>query len=252
MKELYDFALRIAERAGEITLRYFGKEFVVESKADQSPVTIADRSAEEFLRAEIERRFPDDGILGEEYGVKEGRSGRRWTIDPIDGTKSFIRGVPLYGTMIALEEGGVSKVGVVRFPATRDTLGAWAGGGCYVNGQRCRVSATASLAEASAMTTDMKNFTERLGRDALMRFVDRTKLQRTWGDCYGYLMVATGRADLMVDPIVQIHDFAPLIPIMAEAGGRFSNLAGETPTEPGAVLATNGLLHEAALAIFRR
>lgn len=251
MKELYDFAVRIAEAAGEITLRYFGKDIEVERKADASPVTVADRSAEEYLRGEIERRFPEDGILGEEFGEKPGRSGRRWTLDPIDGTKSFILGVPLYGTMIALEELGVSKLGVIRFPATGDTLGAWSGGGCFANGQSCRVSAVDDLSRSTAMTTDPKHIIEYCDKDALLRFVEGTGLQRTWGDCYGYLLVATGRADLMFDPIAHVHDFAPLIPIISEAGGRVTDLQGDIPVKSGPVLATNGRLHEAALRLFR-
>lgn len=249
VKDLHDFAVEIVRAAGEITLRYFRTSFEVEIKPDRSPVTVADRSAEEYLRGEIERRFPEDGIIGEEFGEKAGTSGRRWTIDPIDGTKSFIRGVPLYGTMIGLEDGGTCRVGAVRFPATRETLSAWSGGGCYVDGVRCRVSETGALSEALALTTDLAHFRQRRGEAALIRFIEQTRLQRTWGDCYGYLLVATGRADLMFDPILHVHDFMPLIPIIQEAGGRISNTEGEPPRNLDGVVASNGRLHEAALAM---
>lgn len=251
MKEFFEFAVVLAEAAGERTQRYFGKPIEVEAKDDESPVTIADRTTEEYLRAEIERRFPDDGILGEEFGEKPGNSGRRWILDPIDGTKSFIRGVPLYGTMIALERDGFSELGVIRFPAIGYTLGAWTGGGCWLNGQRCRVSETSHLREAMAVITDFKRLAEYRGRDVLLRFINETRMQRTWGDCYGYLMVATGKAELMFDPFVHVHDFMPMLPILSEAGGNLTNLEGEPPTDSNPVLATNGRLHEAALALFR-
>lgn len=244
-----EFAVEIAEAAGEITLQYYQQDIEIETKADSSPVTVADRGAEEYLRAQIEKRFPEDGIYGEEFGVKEGSTGRRWTLDPIDGTKTFIRGVPLYGTMIAIEEEGRSKVGVIRFPATGQTLCAYEGGGCYVNGKRCQVSEVATLGEASAMTTSLDYFDACLSKGALERLIVQTKLQRTWGDCYGYLLVATGNADICIDPIVEIHDFSPLIPIITEAGGKLTNMKGEIPQERCGIVATNGILHEAALKL---
>lgn len=252
MQDLLDFATEIAEKAGEITLKYFGKPIDVESKADDSPVTVADRESEEFLRAQIEKRFPEDGILGEEFGEKAGTSGRRWILDPIDGTKSFIRGVPLYGTMVAVEVDGEMKVGVVRFPATAQTLAAREGCGCFLNGEKCAVSPTSEIGEATVLTTDMKDALRRLGDGPVLRFLRETKLQRTWGDCYGYLLIAIGRADVMFDPIMNLHDFAALIPIVNEAGGRITDHEGKPPVHGGTVLATNGFLHEAAIELLRK
>lgn len=249
MKELYEFAVNLAERAGEITLKYFRTDLKVESKSDQSPVTIADRQAEEFIRSEIEKRFPDDAILGEEFGEKPGRSGRRWILDPIDGTKTFIRGVAMYGTMIAVEDAGRAVVGVIRYPPNNETIGAYSGGGCFYNGARCRVSQTANLKEAAALTTAPDNFIKYIGQDALLRLFARTGLQRTWGDCYGYMLVATGRADIMIDPIVSIWDAAALIPIITEAGGRITDRAGREGLGISDVVATNGALHAATLEL---
>ena len=251
MKELLEWTKHLAEQAGDLTLRYFQTELAVEAKADQSPVTIADKSAEEFLRHEIEARFPDDGIVGEEFGVKEGRSGRRWIVDPIDGTKSFIRGVPLYGTMIAVEVEGISRVGVIRFPPLGITLSAASGLGCHANGARCQVSTTSTLAQASVMVTALNDMVKYLGEASLLRLLQRSSMQRTWGDCYGYLLVAGGHADAIIDPIMQIWDVAPLIPIIQEAGGTITNTLGETD-HLSHVVASNGIVHEEILEIFRK
>jgi len=252
MKELYDFAVDLAERAGKITLKYFRTDLKIESKSDHSPVTIADRQAEEFIRAEIEKRFPDDGILGEEFGEKPGRSGRRWILDPIDGTKTFIRGVAMYGTMIAVEEAGRSIVGVVRYPPNDETIGAYEGGGCFYNGVRCHVSETATLKESASLTTAPDNFIKYFGQDEMLRVIAQTGLHRTWGDCYGYMLVATGRADIMIDPIVSIWDAAALIPIINEAGGRITDITGREGLGITNVVATNGLLHEATLKLLAK
>lgn len=252
MKELFDFAVDLAERAGEITLKYFRTDLKIESKSDHSPVTIADRQAEEFIRMEIEKRFPDDGILGEEFGEKPGRSGRRWILDPIDGTKTFIRGVAMYGTMIAVEDAGRAVIGAIRYPPNKETIGAYEGGGCWYNGVRCHVSQTANLKDAAAMTTAPDSFIKIIGQDALLRVFAQTGIQRTWGDCYGYMLVATGRADIMIDPIVSIWDAAALIPIINEAGGRITDRAGREGLGITDVVATNGILHEAALKLLAR
>lgn len=249
LAELTEFAIDIADGAGEITLKYFGTELEIESKADQSPVTIADRESEQYLRGEIEKRFPDDGILGEEFGEKKGTSGRRWILDPIDGTKSFIRGVPLYGTMVAVEVEARPVVGVIRFAPLGETIAAFEGGGCRVNGEPCAVSETTDIASALALTTDFAYFRTYLGQAALSNYLASTGLQRTWGDCYGYLMLATGRADVMVDPIMNYWDVAALIPIVTEAGGRITDITGSDSPQMKTCVATNGPLHEAVLKL---
>ncbi len=247
MHEIFDSAIDLAQRAGKITLDYFCTDLNIESKSDDSPVTIADRKTEEFLRNEIEKRYPDDAILGEEFGEKEGRSGLRWILDPIDGTKTFIRGVPMYGTMIAIERGGESRVGVIHFPPLDETIAALSGNGCYWNGERCGVSQTEALSEASIMTTSMDSILDCWGEQILLRILKETGFQRTWADCYGYLLVATGRADACVDPIMHIWDVAPLIPIVQEAGGRLTDLSGGQSLEMTNMMASNGRIHKAFL-----
>lgn len=252
MKDYFEFAKTIAKAAGDITLEYYGSKIDVESKADDSPVTIADKRAEEYLRSEIEKRFPDDGIVGEEFGVKEGKSGVRWLLDPIDGTKTFIRGIPLYGTLIAVEKDGETEVGVVRYPPLHQTLAALTGGGCFLNDERCRVSDTADIAQATALTTSTGHFIDFLGEAAFLAFSRQPKIVRTWGDCYGYMLVATGRADLMIDPIVNAWDVAPMIPIINEAGGRITDTQRNPKLIGHNAIACNVDLHDAALKMIGR
>ena len=243
MKELYDFTVDLAKRAGAGTLHYFKKDIQIEMKADESPVTVADRSTEEFIRNEIEKRFPADGILGEEFGEKPGTSGKRWILDPIDGTKSFIRGVPLYGTMIALEENGKSQVGAVHFPPLGDTIAAFSGGGCYFNGERCRVSETDSISKATILITTAPKILKYHGEKALLRLMRECGLVRGWSDCYGFMLVARGDADAMYESRMHVWDTAPLMILVEEAGGRFSSLDGDRSLTMKNALASNGVLH---------
>jgi histidinol phosphatase-like enzyme (inositol monophosphatase family) len=255
-----DLARRIAHEAGQLTLRYFQRaDLAVEVKKDHSPVTVADREAEQLLRQRIEGAFPQDAILGEELGERPGTSGYRWVLDPIDGTKSFIHGVPLYGTLVGVQQGDRDVIGVIHIPALRETAYAARGQGAwYVRGDEppvaARVSTVRSLGDALLLTTDAKSFAARASRrgvaayDALQA---AARLTRTWGDCYGYLLVATGRADLMVDPIMNVWDAAAVAPIVEEAGGRFTDFQGRPTISGGDGVASNGHVHEAALEITR-
>jgi histidinol-phosphatase len=221
-----EVARNAAAAAGAITLEYFGRGVAVERKADSSPVTIADRRAEESLRRTLEEAFPDDGLLGEEFGEKPGTSGRRWIVDPIDGTQSFIRGVPLYGVLIGLEEEGRPVVGVMGLPALGLTYWAARGGGAFRNREPIRVSAVTRLADATVVSSDAKpqNFGDKYGRfENLLR---AAAFYRGWGDCYGYGLVAGGQADVMIDPIVSPWDVCAILPIVEEAGGRFVDWSG--------------------------
>jgi histidinol phosphatase-like enzyme (inositol monophosphatase family) len=256
-----DFAVAIAREAGDVTLKYFRRDDLeVVRKADKSPVTIADRSAEELLRERIGQRFPGDGIIGEEFGTLEGMSGYQWILDPIDGTKSFIHGVPLYTTLVAVLRDGEPLVGVVHAPAVAETVYAAKGGGCWhVCGagsepRPAHVSKVARLSESLLVTTEVASFTTHRTPDALDVFVKlqrAARLARTWGDGYGYLMVATGRADVMIDPVVNIWDAAPLQNIIEEAGGHFLDWKGEPKIDTGDAIATNGLVTEEVLALTR-
>lgn len=241
-RDLLDFAVEVAWRAGRITLASYQTGVAAEAKADDSPVTIADREAERVARALIEARFPHDGLVGEEEGEVRAGADRRWIIDPIDGTRSFIRGVPLYGVLLALEEEGDAVLGVMHFPALAETVYAARGQGCWWNGRRALVSDTTTLGAAFVVTTDAENIyrTDRgAGWDMLRA---RVGGWRTWGDCYGYALVATGRADAMLDPIMSLWDAAALAPIIDEAGGVFTDWNGRPGHDRESAIATNAAL----------
>jgi len=237
--------------AGAITLEHFGRGIAVERKPDRSPVTIADRRSEECLRAALEAAFPDDGLLGEEFGEKRGSSGRRWIVDPIDGTQSFIRGVPLYGVLVGLEENGRPVIGVMGFPALGSTYWAARGGGAFRDGERIRVSTVADLAEATVVSSDAKpqGFGDKYPR--FERLLRTAGCYRGWGDCYGYALVAGGHADVMVDPILSPWDAAAVLPIVEEAGGRFVDWNGVPDIYAGSGVGASIALMEQVLAILR-
>lgn len=251
LNSLMEFAAELALGAGEITVRHFKKPFVAERKADNSFVTAADRESEKYLRARIEKAFPDDAILGEEEGAKTGRSGRRWIVDPIDGTYSFVHGVPLYGVLIGLEVDDEAILGVVNLPALNEIVCGARGVGCFWNGTPVRVSSTASLDGALLLATDFGDCEQHgFGRAAeiLQREVHA---RRTWGDAYGHVLVATGRADIMLDPIMNVWDCAPLLPILEEAGGTFTDWSGQRTIHGGNAISTNGALFESVMSIIK-
>jgi histidinol phosphatase-like enzyme (inositol monophosphatase family) len=250
-------ALAIAREAGNITLEFFRRDDLeIERKQDDSPVTAADRRAEEHLRKRIAAALPDDGIFGEEFPERPGTSGFRWILDPIDGTKSFIHGVPLYGTLIGIERDGGSVLGVIRIPALDECVYAARGQGAWYQQadqppHRAQVSHRAPLAKALFVTSEVVNFDATGRRPAYERLQAAARLTRTWGDCYGYLMVATGRADVMVDPIMAPWDAAALPPILEEAGGTFTDWQGRPTSHAGEGIATNGLLLEEVLGLVK-
>lgn len=251
-REETEFALRMASEAGKIILGYFQTELKVETKQDSSPVTIADRLAEEALRKMMEAHTPGYGIIGEEFGTQAGRADREWVIDPIDGTKAFIHGVPLFGTLLALLEGGRPVVGVISLPALGHTLSASLGGGCSLDGAVSRVSGAERIEDSLILDGSVTTM-ERLGYGrpwAALRA--RAKLHRGWGDCYGHFLVATGRAEAMVDPIVSIWDVAPMAIILPEAGGRFTAFSGRDSVAENSGISSNGKVHAEILAELAR
>ena len=251
-EQLLDFAVDLARAAGHITLKYFRKRPETTTKTDGSYVTVADREAEAYMRKQIAARFPDDGILGEEEGESHGRSGRRWIIDPIDGTFAFVHGVPFYGVLIGVEIEGEMSVGVINIPALDELVSAAKGVGCFLNGEPVRVSQTARLEDALLLSTDF-SACERYGFGKAAELLQaRAKTSRTWGDCYGYVLVATGRADVMLDPVMNLWDCAALLPIMEEAGGTFTDRAGLRTASGGNSIATNGLLFEEVMKLVSR
>jgi histidinol phosphatase-like enzyme (inositol monophosphatase family) len=250
-------ALTAAREAGEITLEYFRRDdLVVEQKSDDTPVTAADRRAEAHLRRRIAEAFPADAILGEELPDRPGDSGFRWILDPIDGTKSFIHGVPLYGTLIGVECAGQPVLGVIRIPALDECVYAAVGQGAwYVEGRQpprpARVSTRTALGQSLFLTSEVATFDSIGRRDVYDRLQAVARLSRSWGDCYGYLMVATGRAELMVDPEVAVWDLAPLLPIIEEAGGVFTDWQGRRTIHSGQAIASNRPLHAEVLSLLQ-
>jgi histidinol phosphatase-like enzyme (inositol monophosphatase family) len=240
---LLDAAAEVARVAGDVALRHFRAGVTVETKGDGTPVTVADRAAEQAAREWLDARFPDDGVLGEELGQLRPKARRRWVLDPVDGTKTFVRGVPLWGSMVALLEGDAVLVGAIYCPAVGELVVAAPGAGCWWNGSRAAVSAVGTLADATILTTD-ERFVDHPERAAAWRdLAARTAVSRTWGDCYGYLLVATGRAELMTDPVLSPWDAAALLPVITEAGGVYTDWRGRITTlERAGVVATNALL----------
>lgn len=245
-----------AQSAGDHTLKYFGSpDLAVDAKSDDSPVTIADRQSETLVRERIADRFGDDAVAGEEHDDTEGTSGYRWTVDPIDGTKSFICGVPLYSTLLALEFDGRPLGGAIVLPALRQMVVAAVGHGCFQKSgdsdwQMARCRPAASIDGCVFVTSQVSTFARR-GADAVYRDVEqRAKLTRTWGDGYGYAMVATGRADVMIDPMCSPWDVAAMLPIMTEAGGRFSDWRGDATAHGGDGIGTaGGAIHDEVLRL---
>ncbi len=240
--ELMQAAAEVARLAGEVALRHFQKQVAIEQKADGTPVTLADREAENKARQWIEARFPNDGILGEEFGTVREKASRRWILDPIDGTKTFVRGVPLWGTLVAVAEGERILAGAARFPAVAEEVVAAPGKGCWWNGVRCRVSEQSSLERATILVTDERFESDPEKLDRWRKLASRAALSRSWGDCYGYLLVATGRAEVMVDDILSAWDAAAFLPIIQEAGGAFTDWRDRATAFGGNAIATNAAL----------
>ena len=246
-----DFALDAAWQAGRITLGYFQTRLAVEHKSDHSPVTIADRTSERKLRELVGAAWPDHGIIGEEFGEAPGKSPFTWIVDPIDGTKSFIHGVPLYGVLVALTYQREPIVGVAHFPALNETVYAGKGLGCFWDGRRSQVSTVAELDAAIVLASEIAIKKDSAKAAAWKRLLDATPVHRTWGDAYGYALVATGRAEIMQDAAMAVWDCAPLQVILEEAGGTFTDWQG-TPTIYGKdSIATNGVLFEKVMALIQ-
>jgi histidinol phosphatase-like enzyme (inositol monophosphatase family) len=252
LSSLLEFALDAAWGAGRITLGYFQAGVEVERKGDNSPVTLADKAAEQFLRKRITEAFPKHGIIGEEFGWQAGDGNLTWIIDPIDGTKSFIHGVPLYGCLLALVDQNAppeaaTLVGIAHFPALNETIYAAQSEGCFWNGRRAYTSTLDTLNDATLLFSDVIGYRHHQG--AFEELIAATYIQRTWGDSYGYALVSTGRADIMVDPIMNIWDCAPFGVILPEAGGTFTDWNGNSTIAAGESIATNGALFESVLRV---
>ena len=237
-----EFARSAAREAGDLTLRYFQTdEASPEFKDDDSPVTIADKQAEQLIRDRIAGAYPDHAVVGEEYGETDRGASHRWIVDPIDGTKSFVHGVPLYGVLLALEIDGSLEVGVAHFPALDEMLSAATGLGCWWNGKETRVSRLDQLDRAVCCHIDTASFAKASPEkgEGWKRLQQAVYYNAGWCDAYGYLLVATGRAEIALDPVMNIWDCAPFPPIFREAGGYFGDWQGnEGRVDAGEALGT--------------
>ncbi len=247
------FALDQSRLAGELILGFYqAAELAVDLKSDDSPVTAADRGAEKLLRKRIEETFPGDGILGEEFGETDSQNGFRWILDPVDGTKSFVSGVPLFGTLIGLEFNGQMVMGVCRFPAIDEVVSARKGGGTWWQVRnlppiQTHVTEVSEISQALFCFTEIEGW-NRIGRyDAFTQLSKEARITRGWGDCYGHAMVATGRAEFIVDPLMSPWDAGALVPILEEAGGHFLDWNGDVTIHGGNGVSVNAALKDAVL-----
>jgi histidinol-phosphatase len=248
-KSRYETAIAVARKAGALALGYFDQGLTVEWKADRSPVTLADREAERLLRTALLDAFPNDGFLGEESGEHQGSSGFRWIIDPIDGTRSFVRAIPIWATLVGLEFQNETIAGVCELPALKQTFRALRGDGAYRDDRRIRVSDVTTLSESMMFYSSVSWFVKAGKRDEFLNLASRTQRQRGFGDFYGHVLVAQGSGEIMIEHGVHAWDVAALLPIVEEAGGRFTNWNDERTIHSPDVIASNGLMHAPALSL---
>jgi histidinol-phosphatase len=250
LPELRKAAEEFAKIGGDSTLNYFKKSFQLEFKEDDSPVTNADQTAEKLIREQINKHFPDHGIIGEEFGEENTDSEVVWVLDPIDGTQSFIHGVPFYTTLIGILVDDKPEVGIIYAPALGEMVSAAVGFGCTLNGKTTKVRECTDLSKATFLSTEVTTF-EQYGLSApFLELLNRTRLHRTWGDAYGHLMIAAGRADIMIDPILNIWDAAALLPVITEAGGSYTDVQGNPSIKTGNAISTNSSLLPEILSLF--
>jgi len=243
-------AIEAARAAGEIALGFYRRGVDVTLKADATPVTEADRQAERVIVEVLSRAFPDHGFLGEEFGAR-GPQDIRWIIDPIDGTKNFVRRVPVWAALIALEERGEIAVGVIYNPVTGDLCAARRGAGAFLNGERLKVSSVGELGRATLLHAGLKLVRSAGHWDAFVRLIDATDRQRGPGDYLGYQLVAEGKAEIYAELDLKPWDLAAPKILIEESGGRFTDFAGTSTIYTGTALATNGRLHDEVLAVLR-
>lgn len=251
------FAIEAARQAGQATMPWFQSSgLIADGKSDGSPVTQADRAAEQLVRELVASAYPQDGVIGEEFPPTEGSSERTWIIDPIDGTMSFIHGVPLFGTMLACMHRGEPEIGVIYLPGLDEWVAAEVGAGCwwYRNGrgpEKARVSPQRDIAGSMLLTTSMEYYRDEQQKRAWARFVGMGAHTRGWSDCYAFVLLATGRADAVVEPGVKLWDIAAVPPIINEAGGVWTDIEGRHDLHAGSIIASNGKIHGAVVEVMR-
>lgn len=248
MREFVDFSKELARASGEIIMHYFRSGVAVETKADESPVTIADREAEEIMREMIMKEYPDHGIIGEEFGNHNEAAEYQWVLDPIDGTKSFVSGTFLFGTLIGLMKDGQPIVGTINHPVTSHML-IGNGKETRLNDEVARVSGKRNLRDAVLCYSDFIDVGKYQNGIAFQQLMGMTRYNRTWGDCHGYFLLATGYADVMLDPVMHLWDIVALIPVIEGAGGKITSWNGGPPLSGNGIIASNGPLHSQVLRV---
>ncbi len=251
LNELRHFCKWLADESGKIIKHYWRTDINVENKPDHSPVTIADKKTEEFIREAIMKKFPNHGILGEEFGEHNPNAGYKWVLDPIDGTKSFICGTVTFGTLIALLKNGEPILGVINQPILNEFLI----GDNYateLNGKQVHIRECNDISDAVLLTTDQINIEKYRNIKNFDNLVHKVKLYRQWGDCYGYYLLATGYADIMIDPIMNPWDLMALIPIVRGAGGTITDYYGSDPLKGNSIVATGGKIHNEVIELLNK
>ena len=248
LREFTDFIALLAEESARIILQYYRREIFISTKSDDSPVTIADKMAEEKMRELIIKQFPDHGILGEEFGSYKPDAEYQWILDPIDGTRSFICGTPLFGTLIALLQDGKPILGAMNFPV----LGQFFLGDnsqTLLNNKVVQMRRIRHLNEAVLLTTDIQNISKYQDITRFQNLMEQVQLFRTWGDCFGYSLLAAGFADIMVDPVMSAWDVMALIPIIKGAGGEITDYLGKDPLKGNSIVAASPVFHQQIIKI---
>ncbi len=242
IKELTPFLILLSDESASIIRRYFRTSISVENKLDLSPVTIADKLAEEKMRTLIQKEFPSHGIIGEEFGSENSDAEYVWVLDPIDGTKSFISGALSFGTLVALLKNGKPIIGVINHPILNELL-VGDNQSCLLNGSKTQIRNCPKISEATLLTTEHFNIGKYQNQKKFDELVNKVKLYRNWGDCYGYYLLATGYADIMIDPIMSIWDSMALIPIINGADGMITDYQGNDPIIGNSIVASNKYIH---------
>jgi myo-inositol-1(or 4)-monophosphatase len=243
------FLIELASKSGDFIRPYFANpELAIEYKSDQSPVTLADRGAEKLLRELITKKFPSHGIIGEEFGNENSEAEFVWVLDPIDGTKSFMTACPLFGTLIALMHHGQPVLGAIHQPILRQLV-IGDNRSTTLNGRAVKMRPTPALSDATVLTSDTLNLGRYQNDAACDRLFAQVRMLRTWGDCYGYLLLATGWADIMLDPIMNPWDIQALVPVIRGAGGVITDWQGGDPVKASSIVAAHPNLHSRVIQI---
>jgi len=250
LTEYKNFCKVLSRASADVIKKYFRTDVSVESKKDDSPVTIADRKAEEVMRELIMKHFPDHGIVGEEFGETNKDAENKWILDPIDGTKSFICGAYSFGTLIGLLKNGFPILGVYNHPILNDFL-MGDNEETRINGEKTFVRNCSELNQAVLLTTDHLNIEIYQDIELFEKLIKEVKLYRNWGDCYGYYLLATGYADIMIDPIMSPWDLLPLIPIIKGAGGVITDYQGNDPVKGSSAVASSQHIHSDIISILK-